>query len=762
MRIVMHARFLGIICILVLLLSGSAETTQQSGVEKRIDALLAQMTLEEKLGQLQQLDGHADGKYRPEHLELARKGLLGSTLNVRGVKTTNELQKAAIEQSRLKIPLIFGFDVIHGYRTIFPVPLGEAASWDPAAIERAASIAAAETRASGVHWTFAPMVDIARDARWGRIVEGSGEDPYLGSVMASARVRGFQGTDYSAPDRVVACAKHFVAYGAAEAGRDYNTTDLSERVLREIYLPPFKAAVDAGVGTFMTAFNDLNGVPATANPFILTDILRKEWKFEGFVVSDYTAVMELMNHRLAANEAEAAQRALTAGTDMEMVSQFYSKNVGDLLRQGKVPQQTLDEAVRRILRIKFRLGLFERPYADEARERTVVFNSENVAAARQIAARSMVLLKNERATLPLNKEVKSIAVIGPLADDPRAMLGSWAGDGRADDTITLLGGIKQKLPGATILHAKGVAIEGRGVTGNYDASPVADTQAARSAVTPVGPNSIEEAVQAARQADVVILAVGETADMSGEAASRTSLDLPGRQMELVRAIHSLGKPYVVVLMNGRPLTISWLAENSPAILETWFAGTQAGPAIADVLFGDVNPGGKLPVTFPRTLGQVPIYYNHKSTGRPPTDQKYTSKYLDVPVTPLYPFGYGLSYTQFKFGPPELSARSIRANGELIVNVEVENVGNRTGDEVVQLYISDVASSVTRPVKELKGFQRMTLRPGEKRRAQFTLKPEHLGFYNREMRFVVEPGEFKLMVGPNSQEVQETRFEVVAR
>lgn len=761
MRIVMHARLLWIICILVLLLSGRAETTQRSGVENRIDALLAQMTLEEKLGQLQQLDGHSDGKYRPEHLELVRKGLLGSTLNVRGVKTTNDLQKVAIEQSRLKIPLIFGFDVIHGYRTIFPVPLGEAASWDPAAIERAASIAAAETRASGVHWTFAPMVDIARDARWGRIVEGSGEDPHLGSVMARARVRGFQGADYSAPDRVVACAKHFVAYGAAEAGRDYNTTDLSERVLREIYLPPFKAAVDAGVGTFMSAFNDLNGVPATANPFILTDILRKEWKFDGFVVSDYTAVMELMNHRLAATEAEAAQRALTAGTDMEMVSQFYSKNVGDLLREGKVSQQTLDEAVRRILRIKFRLGLFERPYADEARERTVVFNSDNVAAARQIAARSMVLLKNERATLPLNKEVKSVAVIGPLADDPRAMLGSWAGDGRADDTVTLLTGIKQKLPAATILHAKGVAIEGLGVTGNYDGRPPVNENA-RNATSPVGPNSIEEAMQAARQADVVILAVGETADMSGEAASRTSLDLPGRQMELVRAIHSLGKPYVVVLMNGRPLTINWMAENSPAILETWFAGTQAGPAIADVLFGDVNPGGKLPVTFPRTLGQVPIYYNHKSTGRPPTDQKYTSKYLDVPVTPLYPFGYGLSYTQFKFGPPELSARSIRASGELTVNVEVENVGNRTGDEVVQLYIRDVASSVTRPVKELKGFQRLTLRPREKRRAQFTLKPEHLGFYDREMRFVVEPGEFKLMVGPNSEDVQETGFEVVAR
>lgn len=775
MRIVRHARLLYVVCILALLLSGTGASTQRSEVETRVNALVNKMTLEEKIGQLQQLDGMGEGTYRPEHLELARKGLLGSTLNVRGVKATNELQKVAVEQSRLKIPLIFGFDVIHGYRTIFPVPLGEAASWDPATAERSASIAAAETRASGVHWTFAPMVDIARDARWGRIVEGSGEDPYLGSAMARARVRGFQGNDYSAPDKIVACAKHFAAYGAAEAGRDYNTTDMSERILREFYLPPFKAAVDEGVGTLMTAFNDLNGVPATANHLILTDILRGEWKFDGFVVSDYTAVMELLNHRLAANEAEAAQRALTAGTDMEMVSRFYSKNVAELIHEGKISTETLDEAVRRILRVKFRLGLFDHPYADEARERTAILTSANLAAAREIAGRSMVLLKNERETLPLSKEVKSIAVIGPLADDPKAMLGAWAGDGRAENTVTLLAGIKEKLPNANVLHAKGVAIEAAGVTGNYDARPpanenpggtnvssAANTQAARIATTPAGPNSIEEALKVARQADVVVLAVGETAEMSGEAASRTSLDLPGRQMELVHAIHSLGKPYVVVLMNGRPLTINWMAENSPAILETWFAGTQGGPAIADVLFGDVNPGGKLPITFPRTLGQVPLYYNHKSTGRPPTDQKYTSKYLDVPVTPLYPFGYGLSYTQFKFGTPELSANKISPNGQLTVKVEIENTGKRTGDEVVQLYIRDEASSVTRPVKELKGFQRLTLRPGEKQVVEFVLKPEHLAFYNREMKFVVEPGQFTVMVGPNSEELRETRFEVVAQ
>ena len=431
MRIAKTTRLLFILLFLIYALSGTGASTQQNEIEKRIDALLAKMTLEEKLGQLQQLDGEGDGRYRPEHPELIRKGMLGSTLNVRGAKQTNELQRVAIEQSRLKIPLIFGFDVIHGYRTIFPVPLGEASSWDPAAVERAASVAAAESRASGVHWTFAPMVDIARDARWGRIVEGSGEDPYLGSLMARARVKGFQGTDYSKPDKIVSCAKHWVAYGAAEGGRDYNTTDMSERTLREIYFPPFKAAVDAGVGTLMSAFNDLNGSPTSANPFTLTKVLREEWKFDGFVVSDYTAVLELMNHRLAATEAEAAQRALNAGTDMEMVSRLYSKHVANLLREGKVTERTIDDAVRRIMRIKFRLGLFEKPYADEALERSVILNAANVSAAREIAARSLVLLKNERNTLPLNKNVKSIAVIGPLADDPKAMLGSWAGDGKA-------------------------------------------------------------------------------------------------------------------------------------------------------------------------------------------------------------------------------------------------------------------------------------------------------------------------------------------
>jgi beta-glucosidase len=716
---------------------------RQTNIEARIDALLARMTLEEKLGQLQQLDGEANGNYRPEHVDLIKRGLLGSTLNVRGARKTNELQRVAIEQSRLKIPLIFGFDVIHGYRTIFPVPLAEAASWDPVVVERAAAVAAAETAAAGVRWTFAPMVDIARDPRWGRIVEGAGEDPYLGAVMARARVHGFQGDDYSAPNKVVACAKHWVAYGAAEGGRDYNTTDMSENRLREIYLPPFKAAVDAGVGTFMSAFNDLNGVPTSANPFTLTKILRGEWKFEGFVVSDYESVRELMNHGLAGDESEAARAALSAGVDMEMVSRLYGKHAGNLIRDGKLQLSAIDEAVRRILRVKIRLGLFDRPYTDETREQGAILSTSNVQAAREVAARSIVLLKNERNVLPLMKDVGSIAVIGPLGDDQENLLGSWSGDGRKQDAVTLLSGIRAKVPSTTrINYSKGCALA------------ATNTDSAAEALW-------NEALKSARESEVVILAVGESADMSGEAASRASLDLPGRQLELVKAVAALGKPFVVVLMNGRPLTINWIADNAPAILETWFGGIQAGNAIADVLFGDVNPGGKLPVTFPRNVGQIPIYYGHKNTGRPPDpNNKYTSKYLDSPVTPLFPFGYGLSYTTFRLTNLSLSAQSIKPDGHLTVSADLENVGARAGDEVAQLYIRDVVATVTRPLKELKGFQKISLKPGEKRRVQFTLASEQLGFYDREMRFTVEPGEFRVFVGQNSAEGLQASFQVV--
>ena len=732
----------GLLAALILILSTvqsfSIAASGGDNIEQRIDALLARMTLEEKLGQLQILDGEGDGKYRPEHLDLVRKGLLGSTLNVRGAKRTNELQRIAVEQSRLKIPVLFGFDVIHGYRTVFPIPLGEAASWDTAAVERAASVAAAESAASGVRWTFAPMVDIARDPRWGRMAEGAGEDSFLGAAMAIARVRGFQGRDYSDPTKIAACVKHWVAYGAAEGGRDYNTTDVSEWTLREVYFPPFKAALDAGAATFMSAFNDLNGVPASANPFTLTKVLRGEWKFDGFVVSDYNSVLELMNHGIAATEADAARQALSAGVDMEMVSRLYNKHIAGLVRNGKMSMATIDEAVRRILRVKFRLGLFERPYTDEGRESAAIFNSQNLAAAREVAARSMVLLKNDRDVLPLSKEARTIAVIGPLADNRMAMIGSWSGDGRGEDAVSLLDGIRAKVAATTrIIYAKGCDVTGDDATGFADA------------------------IRIASQADAVVLAIGEGPDMSGEAASRTSLDLPGRQLDLAKAIQAAGKPVAVVLMNGRPLSINWVAENVPAILETWFAGSQAGNAIADVLFGDVNPGGKLPVTFPRTVGQVPIYYNHMNTGRPPNpSDRFTSKYIDAPWTPLYPFGYGLSYTQFRFSNLQLSRTRIHPDGSLTVSVEVENAGRRSGDEVAQLYIRDMSASRSRPVKELKGFQRISLAPGQRRHLEFTLSAEQLGFYNRDMKFVVEPGEFKVWVGADSASGLESRFEVV--
>jgi beta-glucosidase len=713
----------------------SSHSQRPANVEQRIHALLSQMTLAEKLGQLQQLDGEANGNFRPEHLDLIRKGLLGSTLNVRGAQRTNQVQRVAMNESRLKIPVIFGFDVIHGYRTIFPIPLAEAASWDPSLAERSAAVAAQESNNSGVRWTFAPMVDIARDPRWGRITEGAGEDPFLGAAFARARVRGFQGEDYGAPDKVVACVKHWVAYGAAEGGRDYNTTDLSENTLREIYFPPFKAAIDAGVGTVMSSFNAINGVPATANAFTLTKVLRHEWNFDGFVVSDYTSVKELINHGVVANEEEAAAAALNAGVDMEMVSRSYNAFGEQLLYQNRVTMATIDEAVRRVLRIKFRLGLFDRPYTDEAREGSALLRPESLRLARESAARSMVLLKNERNTLPLNKNIGSIAVIGPLADDRRAPLGWWAGDGKEENTITPLEGIKAKVsPQTRVLYAKG--------------SEVLDASTA----------GFQQAVNIAKQSDVVVVFVGEIHEMVGEAASRSSLDLPGKQLELVQAIHATGKPTIVVLVNGRPLSIGWIVDNTPAILESWMAGSQSGHAVADVLFGDVNPGGKLPVTFPRNVGQVPIHYNYMNTGRPPeAANRYTSKYFDVPWTPLFPFGYGLSYTTFKISNLQVSPP--RTSGNLTVTVDVENTGQRIGDEVVQLYIRDMVASMSRPVKELKGFQRLTLRPGEKSQIGFVLDREHLGFWNREMRYVVEPGEFRVMVGSSSADVIEAKFEV---
>ena len=699
---------------------------RDAAVEARIDALLARMTLEEKLGQLQQLDGESNGRYRPEHLELARKGLLGSVLNVRGAAQVNELQKAAVEGSRLKIPILFGYDTIHGYRTIFPIPLGEAASFDAALAEATARVAAAESAAVGLKWTFAPMVDIARDPRWGRVAEGAGEDPYLGSVLARARVRGFQGDDYAQPDRVIATAKHWVAYGAAEAGRDYNTTEVSERALREVYFPPFRAAVDAGVGTLMSAFNDIDGTPASANPFTLTRVLRNEWRFDGFVVSDYTSVLELLKHGVAADEREAAQKALAAGVDMEMVSRTYAQQLPDVLKRGAL-RSTVDEAVRRILRVKVRAGLFEHPYVDAEREKTALLTPESRQLARRAAARSMVLLRNEGGVLPLRKDMATLAVVGPLADDRKAVMGTWSADGNPEDAVSILAGIQAAVGRTTrVLHAKGCEIEGGGDEG------------------------FAAAVDAAKQADAVVLVVGESAEMSGEASSRSVLDLPGRQVDLVRAVRAAGKPVVVMLLNGRPLTIPWIAENVPAILVAWHGGTEAGTAAADVLFGDVNPGGKLPITFPRSVGQVPLYYAHKNTGRPPGDIKWTSKYLDVPVTPQFPFGHGLSYTTFELSGLTVNQTGITASATLPVQVTVKNTGSRAGDEVVQVYVTDVAASVTRPVKQLRAFERVSLQPGESKTLSFTLGPQDLGLFDGRLRWIVEPGEFRITAATSSE------------
>ena len=717
-------------------------TADRAGMESFIEALLARMTLEEKLGQLTQYRG-AWSDTGPKVAEGGeteiREGKVGSFLGVYGADYTRELQRISIEESRLGIPLLFAHDVIHGFRTIFPVPLAEAASWDPVAVENAARIAAVEATAHGLHWTYAPMVDIARDPRWGRIVEGSGEDPHLGSIMAAARVRGFQGDDLGATDTMLACAKHFAAYGGGEGGRDYNVVDISERTLREIYLPPFRAAVDAGVETIMAAFNEIAGVPAHANSWLTNDILRGEWGFAGLVVSDYTGIMELLAHGVAATREQAGMLALRAGVDVDMVSGFFLGDLPAAVRSGRLDIGTVDEAVRRQLRAKYKLGLFEDPnrYSDAAREAANTLTPAHRAAARAMARKSIVLLKNEGRTLPLRRDLRSIAVIGPLADDARVALGGWAAAGRPEDAITILDGIRKAVaPGTTVRHAKGADVTGDDATG------------------------IDEAARLARKSDAVVMVLGEHHDMSAEAHNRTSLDLPGVQDQLAQAVHATDKPVVVILMNGRPLSVSWLDEHVPAIVEAWFLGVETGHAVADVLFGDVNPSGKLPVTFPRTVGQVPIYYNHKNTGRPPSPtDKYTSKYIDVPWTPLYVFGHGLSYTEFAYRNLRLRAGRIRATDTLTVQVDVTNSGDRAGEEVVQLYIRDEVGSVTRPVKELRGFERILLGPGETKVVTFMLTPEDLACYNLAMKWGVEAGTFSVFVGTSSVDVLEARFEV---
>ena len=697
-------------------------------IEVRVEDLLRRMTLEEKIGQMCQYSG-----ITREYEQRIREGKVGSLLNVFGAEEINRVQRIAVAESRLGIPLLFGLDVLHGYKTIFPIPLGLASTWDPEAVKRVASIAAAEASADGVRWTFAPMVDIARDPRWGRIAEGAGEDPYLGSVMARAYVEGYQGSSLSDPNAVVACPKHYVAYGGAEGGRDYNTVDISERTLREIYLPPFKAAIEAGAETIMSAFNELNGIPASANPYTLKTILRGEWDFKGFVVSDWNAIGELINHGIAEDIYEAAEKALKAGVDMDMQGDVYRRALISLVREGKISEDLIDEAVRRILRVKFKLGLFERPYVDPDRARKIIKCREHIEVALEIARKSIVLLKNEGNLLPLSKNISSVAVIGPLADDHEAPLGPWSCLGDPKDVITVLEGIKSKVSSETkVLYAKGCDIDGYSREG------------------------FDEAVKVAKESKVAILVLGESRDMSGEAACRANLDLPGVQEDLLREIHATGVPIVLVLMNGRPLSISWPAEHVPAIIEAWFPGIQAGHAIADVIFGDYNPGGKLPVTFPRTVGQVPIYYNHKNTGRPPLpDVKWTSKYLDVPYTPLFPFGHGLSYTRFEYTGLEINPKEVGLGDTVSIKFKVKNVGDREGDEVVQLYIRDLVATVTRPVKELKGFKRITLKPGEEKTVELKLTLKDISFLNHEMKRVVEPGEIKVMVGSSSEDIRLT-------
>jgi beta-glucosidase len=734
---------LGALTLAAPVLSGQAPTrlTNEQAERRFVDSLLARMTLVEKLGQLNQVSGAGNptgpgGGERAARLDQIRRGGIGSFLNVVGADTTRVLQRIAVEESRLHIPLLFSLDVIHGMRTIFPVPLAEAASWDPAGAERAARIAAVEAAAMGIDWTFAPMVDIARDPRWGRIVEGAGEDPYLGAAFAVARVRGFQGPDLRARDAIAATVKHFAAYGAAEGGRDYNVAEVSERTLRDVYLPPFHAAACIGAATFMASFNEIAGVPSHANRHLLTDILRNEWKYDGLVVSDWTGIAELINHGVAADNAQAGELALRAGVDVDMVSEIYPKSLPTLVTAGRAKLADIDEAVRRVLRLKYRLGLFSDPYArrDASRERSAILTPEHRAAAREGARRAIVLLKNDRETLPLRKDLTSLAVIGALAADSAAVIGNWSAFGRGSDAVPVLDGLRRAVSSGTMVtYARG-------------ASP-----------TSTDTSGIADAVRVARAADAVILVVGETPTMSAEAESRASLDLPGAQQQLADAIVATGKPVVIVLMNGRPLAIERLQATAPAILETWFLGVEAGNAIADVVFGDANPGGKLPVTVPRVVGQVPIYYNHKNTGRPPTAEKYTSKYWDVPYTPLYPFGFGLSYTTFTSSAPRLSATTIGQNDSLRVEVDVTNTGRRAGDEVVQLYVRDDVGNVTRPVMELRRFERVTLAPGERKTLRWSLGLGDLAFYNLAMRRVAEPGTFRVFVGTSSVDTRSAAF-----
>ncbi|MEV2257005.1 glycoside hydrolase family 3 N-terminal domain-containing protein [Streptomyces sp. NPDC050147] len=721
-----------------------------SPLDPKIKKLLDRMTVEEKLGQLQQLPwGVSTGPGGSETKDVedaARAGRLGSVLNIFGAKSSNALQRIAVEESRLGIPLLFGLDVIHGLWTTFPIPLAQASSFDPEVTRRDAEVSAKESRSNGVHWTFSPMMDVTHEPRWGRIAEGCGEDPYLTTAFAVAKVEGYQGEKGSgldARDRVAACAKHFVAYGGAEGGRDYNTVDVSESRLRNHYLPPFKAALDAGVATVMASFNTISGVPAHGNSHTLTDVLSKEWGFDGFVVSDWNGVDELVAHGFAEDGADAARLALNAGVDMEMASTDLARHGKKLLSGGRISEQRLDEAVTRILRLKFALGLFDRPYVDEGAAIDKP-SAEARKAARETAARSMVLLKNDGKALPLKKSTGSIAVVGPFGDSDD-LLGTWTFPGAVKNFPSgkILAAVKAAAPRAKVTYAKGVDAGGEDTSG------------------------IPAAVSAAKNADVTVVVVGEPPAMSGEAAARGDISLPGGQEKLIEAIAGTGKPFVVVLVNGRPLTLGGWLRSAPAVLEAWHPGLEAGNAIADVLFGEVNPGGKLPVSFPRTVGQIPVHYNHESTGRPySADNKYTSKYLDLPPDPQFAFGHGLSYTDFEIGEPQLShdrvpARALRKGDTLEVSVTVRNTGDRTGDEVVQLYVHDIAASIAQPVRRLRGFRRVTLKAGRSKTVRFRLGAEDLGFWTNteDGEFRVEEGAVDLYVGNSSEAKAKKRLTI---
>ncbi|WP_462221168.1 beta-glucosidase BglX [Ferruginibacter sp.] len=722
----------------------SSSIAQQKSIDAKVDSVLKLMTLDEKIGQMNQYNGdwEATGPITNDgdKQNQIRKGMVGSMLNVTGVEHTRLLQQMAM-QSRMKIPLLFGQDIIHGYRTIFPIPLAEAASWDLFAIEKSARVAAVEASAVGVHWTFAPMVDIARDPRWGRVMEGAGEDPFLGSAIAKARVQGFQRNGLGNTDAVMACAKHFAAYGAAVGGRDYNAVDMSLRQLHEIYLPPFKAALDAGAATFMNSFNDLNGVPATGNKYLQRDLLKGQWKFKGFVVSDWGSVREMINHGYSKNNYEAAMHATNAGSDMDMESRSYIQNLKQLVKDKKVTVAVIDDAVKRILKKKFEMGLFDDPYkfSNIAREQQQFNNAAHLQASQTMAEKSIVLLKNNNQLLPLSKQIKNIALIGPFVKAVRDNLGFWSYSW-PDDTarvVTLYQGIQNKVSSTTkLLYAKGCDIDDQ------------------------NKNGFEEALTAAKDADVIIMSMGEASNWSGEAKSRSNIHLPGVQEELIKAMQATGKPVVVLINAGRPLIFNWTADNVPAILYTWWLGTKAGDAIANVLFGDYNPSAKLPMSFPRTEGQIPIYYNHYNTGRPAandSDVNYVSAYIDLPNSPKFCFGYGLSYTSFNYSAITLNKTKLKTNEKLEATIIITNTGNYDGEEVVQLYIRDMVASVVRPVKELKGFQKIFLKKGESKTVKFIITVDDLKFYNNELKYAAESGAFKIFIGTSSAEVKEVGF-----